>query len=243
MKSNTSLLFSMALSAVLLTGCGGDDSSSQSAGGQPSETMPPPEVQQEQVMEHARESAGAMMGEEKNAQKETMQEGPVYIENGVIYQEEIYRNWPYTEGPSAENGSEPAAMSTEVKSSDNMQAAAPETHIINAEARIFKPDILYINPGDTVHWQNMTSHNTVSVEGMIPEGADPWRGALGENLQVTLDVEGIYAYVCEPHIGFGMVGLIIVGHPTTLDEVKKYAQENLQGPYRRLLGKLIKVKL
>lgn len=121
--------------------------------------------------------------------------------------------------------------------------ANPQTHTINAEARVFKPDTIFINPGDSVGWRNMNSHNTVSVEGLIPEGATSWAGKLGENLKITLDIEGVYAYVCQPHIGFGMVGLIIVGNPGNLEEVKAYARDNLKGPFRRVIGKLNKVKL
>jgi len=117
------------------------------------------------------------------------------------------------------------------------------THKVNAQARIFKPDTIYINPGDVVQWVNMTSHNTASVEGLIPEGAVPWQSKLGENLKIKLDVVGIYAYVCQPHIGFGMVGVIVVGKPKNLDEVMAYATANLEGPYRRLIGKLKKVKI
>lgn len=119
---------------------------------------------------------------------------------------------------------------------------AQETHVINAQARVFAPEILHVQPGDSVHWENMTSHNTVSVEGLIPEGAEPWRSQLGENFTVTLKTEGVYAFVCEPHIGFGMVGVIVVGKPTNIDAAMAYAQEKLQGPYRRLIGKLLKVQ-
>ena len=122
--------------------------------------------------------------------------------------------------------------------SSNSMAA--ESHTINAEARRFNADIIYIQPGDTVGWINMTSHNTVSIDGLIPEGAEPWRSNLGQNLQLTLEVEGVYAYVCEPHLGFGMVGLIIVGEPTNLEAVREAALK-LEGPYRRILGKLKKL--
>ena len=123
----------------------------------------------------------------------------------------------------------------------NSALAAEQT--INAEARAFKPDIIYVQPGDTVGWINMTSHMTASVEGMIPEGATPWQGQLGENLKVTLDKEGVYGYVCVPHLGFGMVGVIVVGKPTNLDAVVKYTQEKYTGtPYARLLGKFKQVK-
>jgi pseudoazurin len=123
-----------------------------------------------------------------------------------------------------------------------MTVSAQETHQVNAEARVFNPDILYIQPGDSVQWQNMTSHDSVSIEGLIPEGAQPWRGAIGENLSVTLTVEGVYAYVCEPHIGFGMMGVVVVGKPVNIDAAMAYAQEKLQGPFRRIIGKLLKVQ-
>lgn len=168
----------------------------------------------------------------------------VYLPSQVVYQEEIYKNWPYTEAPSENQVNAEAAPTPATEESAAAVANAnPQTHTINAEARIFRPDTIYINPGDTVGWTNMTSHNTVSVEGLIPEGATPWASKLGQNLKITLDVEGIYAYVCQPHIGFGMVGIIVVGKPTNLEEVTQYAKDNLQGPFRRLIGKLIKVKI
>ena len=170
--------------------------------------------------------------------------GRMELANGVIYQEAIYKNWPYTEVPVAATVEETVVVEeSKSESTSSVVASESTTHTINAQARIFKPDTVYINPGDVVHWVNMTSHNTVSVEGLIPDGAKSWRSSLGENLKIQLDVEGIYAYVCEPHIGFGMVGVIVVGKPGNLDEVIKYAQDNLEGPYRRLLGKLIKVKI
>lgn len=120
--------------------------------------------------------------------------------------------------------------------------AFAEDHVINAQARVFAPAILYIQSGDTVKWTNMPSHNTASIEGMIPDGADSWRSKMGDNFSITLTEEGVYSYVCEPHIGFGMVGAIIVGEPVNIDASMEYARENLKGPYRRILGKLIKIQ-
>lgn len=120
--------------------------------------------------------------------------------------------------------------------------ASAETHVVQAVVRAFVPDILYIKPGDTVQWQNMTSHDTVAQKGLVPDGVEPWRGQIGENYSVTLTKEGVYAYVCEPHIGFGMSGVIVVGKPVNIDQEMDYAKKNLQGPYRRLIGKLLKVQ-
>jgi hypothetical protein len=78
---------------------------------------------------------------------------------------------------------------------------------------------------------------------LIPEGAKSWASKLGENLKVTLDVEGVYAFVCQPHIGFGMVGIIVVGKPSNIEEIKAFARDNLKGPFRRIIGKLNKVKV
>lgn len=123
----------------------------------------------------------------------------------------------------------------------NTVFAAEQT--INAEARVFKPEIIYAQPGDTIVWTNMTSHMVTSVEGLIPEGAKPFIGQMGENLQVILDKEGVYGYVCTPHLGFGMVGVIVVGKPVNLEAAVKYTQDKYTGtPIARLLGKFKQVK-
>lgn len=117
-----------------------------------------------------------------------------------------------------------------------------EDHVINAEARIFNPDVIYIHPGDTVRFVNMVSHDSKSVEGLIPDGAEHWESGIGNNISLKLDIEGTYAHVCVPHLGFGMVGVIVVGKPVDIDAKMEWAQANLEGPYRRLLGKLLKVQ-
>lgn len=113
---------------------------------------------------------------------------------------------------------------------------------VNALVREFTPDIVYIKPGDTVHWNNMASHDTVSQDDMIPNGAKGWRGAIGENYSVTLTKEGVYPYICEPHIGFGMAGVIVVGKPVNIDAAMDWARKNLKGPKRRLIGKLLHIQ-
>jgi pseudoazurin len=115
-------------------------------------------------------------------------------------------------------------------------------HVVNAEARVFNPDIIYVQPGDTVSFVNMASHDAKSVEGLIPEGAQHFDSGIGNNLTVKFDIEGTYAYVCVPHLGFGMVGVIVVGKPVDIDAKMEWAQANLQGPYRRLIAKMLKVQ-
>lgn len=121
--------------------------------------------------------------------------------------------------------------------------AHAEDVTVNAEARRFNPDIVYIELGDTVSFTNMTSHNSVSY--VVPQGASNWKSALGENIKVTPDKEGIYGYVCVPHIGFGMVGVIVVGESTQAmkDAAMKTAMDTLEGPFRRVIGKIKKVEV
>ena len=117
-------------------------------------------------------------------------------------------------------------------------------HVIKAGSRAFETPILYVAEGDRVHFSNMNSHNSVSVEGLIPDGATPWAGDMGENVAPGLEKAGIYSYVCAPHIGFGMVGVIVVGD-VSADDIAAYKQkaiDTLEGPYRRLLGKINKIK-
>ena len=121
-----------------------------------------------------------------------------------------------------------------------------EEHVVNAAAREFKPAIIYIQPGDSVKFINMTSHNSVTY--LIPEGGTGWgeKGKLASSSLITpaLNTEGIYGYVCEPHIGFGMVGVVVVG-AVSADEIaamKERAMTELEGPFKRLIGKIINLK-
>jgi pseudoazurin len=77
---------------------------------------------------------------------------------------------------------------------------------------VFEPDILRIQPGDTVRFvAEDKGHNSQSIEGMAPQGGISWDGAIDEEIEVTFETEGIYGYRCTPHYGMGMVGLIVVG--------------------------------
>ena len=121
-----------------------------------------------------------------------------------------------------------------------------EEHVVNAAAREFKPAIVYVQPGDTVKFINMTSHNAVTY--LVPEGGVNFgeKGKMAGATMVTppLETNGIFGYVCEPHIGFGMVGVIVVGDVSADQKaaVKEKAMAELQGPFKRLIGKINKIK-
>ena len=91
---------------------------------------------------------------------------------------------------------------------------------------VFEPAVLKINKGDTVNFvATDAAHNSASLPGMIPVGAGTWTSELSQDISVTFDVEGLYAYQCTPHSVMAMVGVIQVGeNPTNLNEVLSQAE-------------------
>lgn len=76
---------------------------------------------------------------------------------------------------------------------------------------IFDPLITVIQPGDTLRFvATDKGHNSATIKGMVPEGAEGWKGKINEEIEVTLTQPGFYGYQCTPHAAMGMVGLIIV---------------------------------
>jgi pseudoazurin len=89
---------------------------------------------------------------------------------------------------------------------------------------VYAPNLVHIQPGDTVVFvPTDKGHNTVSIDGMLPEGAK--RISIGFNKQgaVVFDRPGIYGFKCTPHVGLGMVGLVVVGDPAGSDEIRRAA--------------------
>lgn len=76
---------------------------------------------------------------------------------------------------------------------------------------IFKPLIQVAQPGDTLRFVSASKgHNSQSIDGMLPEGAAPWKSKISKDFDITLTVPGFYGYKCTPHTAMGMVGLIVV---------------------------------
>ncbi len=91
---------------------------------------------------------------------------------------------------------------------------------------IFEPAVIKISKGDTVHFKATDlAHNSVSINGMVPEGAQTWAGALSEEISVTLNTEGVYVYQCDPHVAMAMVGVIQVGEAVNMSDIKSAAND------------------
>ena len=116
--------------------------------------------------------------------------------------------------------------------------ATAEDHIVAAGATNFTPMHLFVQPGDTVQWINMTIHDTQSMDGLIPEGAEPWKSKIGQEYKITVTAEGVYIYLCNPHFANGMVGAIIVGEASNMDQIQANAKGREKGVIFKLKKKL-----
>ena len=116
-------------------------------------------------------------------------------------------------------------------------AADFEVHMLNKGAEgamVFEPAFVKVAPGDTFTFiPTDKGHNVETIKDMIPDGAIAFRSKMNETYKVTFDTPGAYGVKCMPHVGMGMVGLVVVGDaPANLDAVKtgklpKKARERL----------------
>ena len=126
------------------------------------------------------------------------------------------------ERPAFNMQSRIAIVSAAISTALIIPTADAEEHIVRARRAEWAPSVLFIQPGDSVIWKGMRSHETELISGMGPEGAFAWDSEIdAEDFTVTFDVEGAYIYSCDVHMNFGMVGAIIVGdgQPTNLASI------------------------
>jgi pseudoazurin len=90
----------------------------------------------------------------------------------------------------------------------------------------FEPNFLRIKPGDSVHFvAKDKGHDVISIPGMVPDGAEPFKGEMNKDITVTFTKPGVYGVECQPHYSMGMVGLIVVGDPSSnLEKAKAVTQ-------------------
>ena len=134
----------------------------------------------------------------------------------------------------------PSAPETEVviedEPIDEPASEGPETHTVMAQGLKYIPLVITIKNGDTVSWRNMPTHNTKSLDGLIPEDAEHWESPINENYDRTFTQDGIYVYKCVPHFGAAMGGVVIVGEPVNLEQIKN---ADAKGAAGRLVRKAI----
>ena len=107
--------------------------------------------------------------------------------------------------------------------------ANAETHIIQmlnkapgGTRMAFYPNFLKAAPGDIIRFEATDKgHSVQSMDGMLPDGVEGWKGKLNKSLEITVTEPGVYGYKCQPHFGLGMVGMFVVtGAPANLETAK-----------------------
>ena len=104
------------------------------------------------------------------------------------------------------------------------QAAEHEIHMLNKGEKgtmVFQPDFVQAAPGDTIRFiPTDRTHNAETIAGMLPEGADTFKGKVNEDITITVTEEGVYGIKCLPHYAMGMVALVVVGEPVNLEQAR-----------------------
>lgn len=89
----------------------------------------------------------------------------------------------------------------------------------DGERMVFEPAFVQAAPGDTIRFVAADrGHNAEINDGMLPEGADAFEGRINQEIEVVLDVEGVYGVICKPHFAMGMVMTIAVGDVDVPDD-------------------------
>ncbi|MEM7690091.1 MAG: pseudoazurin [Pseudomonadota bacterium] len=96
--------------------------------------------------------------------------------------------------------------------------------------QVFKPRLVTARVGDTIRFvPTDPAHNVTSIDGMMPEGADGFDGALNEEITYVVAKPGVYGFKCLPHYAAGMVGLIVVEGGDNAETAKRVNHPGLAG--------------
>lgn len=80
-------------------------------------------------------------------------------------------------------------------------------------SNLYSPGLVRVNKGDTVKWvSKQAGHNVAFVAGGVPAGVALFSSPMSKDASFKFEKPGIYLYKCTPHLGLGMVGLVIVGN-------------------------------
>lgn len=111
----------------------------------------------------------------------------------------------------------------------------------DGQAMVFEPAAVKVQPGDVIKFvPTDKGHDVASVPGLLPEGVADVKGKISQEVSFTADKPGAYVFKCTPHLGMGMVALIVVGDaPANIDAVKtakmpKKAKERLDAEIAKL---------
>ncbi|CTQ34761.1 pseudoazurin [Jannaschia rubra] len=77
---------------------------------------------------------------------------------------------------------------------------------------VFEPRFVAAQVGDTVRFvPTDKGHSAESIDEMLPEGQEAFKGRINEEIEIELTAEGVMGVECKPHTALGMVMAIQVG--------------------------------
>lgn len=97
--------------------------------------------------------------------------------------------------------------------STKLMAADLTIEMLNKDAegnkQVFSQELARIDVGDKITWvPTSKGHNVQMISS--PNNLK-FKSKNGKEASITFDTPGIYYYLCTPHKGMGMIGLVIVG--------------------------------
>ena len=105
---------------------------------------------------------------------------------------------------------------------------------------VYSEELTRVEVGETITWvPTSKGHNVEWIVG--PDGAElPKKSKNGKEVSMTFEVPGIYYYLCTPHKGMGMIGLVVVGDDTSNKDAiaKAKALGKSKKKLKALLGQL-----
>ncbi|MCG6186245.1 T9SS type A sorting domain-containing protein [Maribellus maritimus] len=93
------------------------------------------------------------------------------------------------------------------------QSIGQQKHAIEVSNNKFTPDELTIEVGDTVEWTNIEGyHNVNGTQETYPSNPESFGNSPGNGWTYShvFSTAGTYDYQCNPHVGLGMIGKIMV---------------------------------
>ena len=100
---------------------------------------------------------------------------------------------------------------------------------------VYSQELVKIEVGDTVTW--LPSSKGHNVEMISSPNKMKFKSKNGKEAKITFDTPGIYYYLCTPHKGMGMIGLVVVGNDmSNINDVKK---AKAYGKSKKKLKKLL----
>lgn len=181
----------LILSTALLMACGEEEAPKQKAA-----TPAAPVVTEEVAAEETVPSQDEMVEQKADSPSDAMAEEITYLPSQVIYQEEIYKNWPYTEAP--------AKSAVEEKAAEIVEAVKQEVEAVSGDKPYQLVDGV-ISANVVEGWKTYNGggcgacHGKGGIGAVAPNLADSVINKLSKEQFVNIVTNGVSGTMMRPH--------------------------------------------